>query len=78
MIISGSVEDALIRNGYRVPEVHCAELGNAMKSRQPMVVPKRDEPKTYEESEMFDDIFHACLRELDEKEKKQHGNIQVK
>ena len=78
MIINGSVEDALIKSGYRVPEVHCAELCNAIKSRQPMVIPKRDEPKTYEESDTFNDIFQDCLRELDEKEKKQHGNIQVK
>lgn len=78
MIINGSVEDALIRSRYRVPEVHCAELGNAIKSRQPMVIPKRDEPKTYEESDTFNDIFQDCLRELDEKEKKRHGNIQVK
>lgn len=78
MIINGSVEDALIRSGYRVPEVHCAELGNALKSRQPMIVPKGDEHKTYEESYMFNDIFQDCLRELDEKEKKQYGNIQVK
>lgn len=78
MIINGSVEDALIRSGYRVHEVHCTELGNAIKSRQPMVIPKRDEPKTYEESDMFNDIFQDCLRELDEKEKKRHGNIQVK
>lgn len=78
MIINGSVEDALIKSGYRVPEVHCAELGNAIKSRQPMIVPKRDEHKTYEESDMFNDIFQDCLRELDEKEKKRNGNIQVK
>lgn len=78
MIINGSVEDALIKSGYRVPEVHCAELGNAIKSRQPMVIPKRDEPKTYEESDTFNDIFQDCLRELDEKEKKHNGNIQVK
>lgn len=78
MIINGSVEDALIKSGYRVPEVHCAELGNAIKSRQPMVIPKRDEPKTYEESDTFNDIFQDCLRELDEKEKKRNGNIQVK
>lgn len=78
MIINGSVEDALIRGGYRVPEVHCAELGNALKSRQPMIVPKRVEPKTYEESDTFNDIFQDCLRELDEKEKKCNGNIQVK
>ena len=78
MIINGSIEDSLIKSGYLVPEVHCAELGIAIKSRQPMVVPKRDEPKTYEESDMFNDIFQDCFRELDEKEKKRHGNIQVK
>lgn len=78
MIINGSIEDSLIKSGYLVPEVHCAELGNAIKSRQPMIIPKRDEPKTYEESDTFNDIFQDCLRELDEKEKKLNGNIQVK
>lgn len=69
MIISESVEDTSTR-GYHVQEVHCAELGSAIKGRHPMVVPKRDELKTCEESDMFNDIFQDCLRELDKKETK--------